>query len=78
MCISMSNSLSASPSFEIHLVFRVNLVEVTVDFAVERDSPASSLFVRGELFPLFKLVLNSSKSLSLRYFNVISDFLKLF
>ncbi|KAF3593037.1 hypothetical protein DY000_02026283 [Brassica cretica] len=71
-------SQSASPSFEIHLVSSVNFVEVTADLAVERYSPASSLSMRGESYPVFNLILNSSKSLSLRYFNVVSDYLKLF
>ncbi|KAF2549768.1 hypothetical protein F2Q68_00036872 [Brassica cretica] len=71
-------SQSASPSFEIHLVSSVNFVEVTADLAVERYSPASSLSMRGESYPVFNLILNSSKCLSLRYFNVVSDYLKLF
>ncbi|KAL0866602.1 hypothetical protein Bca101_045720 [Brassica carinata] len=45
--------------------------------AVDIDSPAS-LSKRGESFLVFKPVLNSSKSLSLGYFNVVSDYLKLF
>ena len=71
-------SLSASPSFEIHLGSSVSFVEVTADLAVERYSPTSSLSVRGESYPVLKIVLNSSESLSLGYFNVVSDYLKLF
>ncbi|CAF1701706.1 hypothetical protein Bca4012_002853 [Brassica carinata] len=78
---------------EIHLVSWVSLAvfrAVRVRFndrsrqlrlfdtiAVEIDSPAS-LSTRGESFLVFKPVLNSSKSLSLGYFNVVSDYLKLF
>ncbi|KAL0823022.1 hypothetical protein Bca101_046699 [Brassica carinata] len=78
---------------EIHLVSWVSLAvfrAVRVRFndksrqlrpfdtiAVEIDSPAS-LSTRGEYFLVFKPVLNSSKSLSLGYFNVVSDYLKLF
>ncbi|KAF3484965.1 hypothetical protein F2Q69_00056551 [Brassica cretica] len=71
-------SQSASPSFEIHLVSSVSFVKITADLAVERYSHASSLSVRGESYPVFNLILNSSKSLSLKYFNIVSDYLKLF
>ncbi|CAF1696082.1 unnamed protein product [Brassica napus] len=78
---------------EIHLVSWVSLAvfrAVRVRFndksrqlrpfdtiAVEIDAPAS-LSTRGGSFLVFKPVLNSSKSLSLGYFNVVSDYLKLF
>ncbi|KAF3606259.1 hypothetical protein DY000_02050562 [Brassica cretica] len=78
---------------EIHLVSWVSLAvfrAVRVRFndksrqlrpfdtiAVGIDSP-SSLSTRGESFLVFKPVLNSSKSFSLGYFNVVSDYLKLF
>ncbi|WZZ09806.1 hypothetical protein YC2023_095727 [Brassica napus] len=71
-------SLSASLLFEIHLVSLVRFVEVIADLAVEKDLPAFSLSVRVESFQLLKLVLNSSKSLLLGYFNVVSDYLKFF
>ncbi|KAF3540518.1 hypothetical protein F2Q69_00024947 [Brassica cretica] len=78
---------------EIHLVSWISLVVVRAvsmrfnaksrhikpfdTIAVEKDSPAS-LSMRGESFQVFNLVLNSSKSLSLGYFNVVSDYFKLF
>lgn len=71
-------SLSASLLFEIHLVSLMRFVEVIADLAVERHLLAFSLSVIVESFPVLKLVSNSSKSLSLGYFNVVSEYLKFF
>ena len=91
--IVLSTLLKVKLELEIHLVSWISLVVVRAvsmrfnaksrhikpfdTIAVEKDSPAS-LSMRGESFRVFNLVLNSSKSLSLGYFNVVSDYLKLF
>ena len=91
--IVLSASLKVKLELEIHLVSWISLVVVRAvsmrfyaksrhikpfdTIAAEKDSPAS-LSMRGESFQVFNPVLNSSKSLSLGYFNVVSDYLKLF
>ncbi|CDY30318.1 BnaA09g09590D [Brassica napus] len=91
--IVLNTFLKVKLELEIHLVSWISLVIVRAvsmrfnaksrhlkpfdTIAVEKDSPAS-LSMRGESFRVFNPVLNSSKSLSLGYFNVVSDYLKLF
>ena len=73
------NHIGRADSYSSMFLFMYQIL--TYDMLVNIShvsSPASSLSMRGESFPVFKLVLNSSKSFTLGYFNVVSDYLKLF